>query len=188
MILFKETYSRKTFLSIETPCLNALSPVLWTKMKVSPLKPIAFFCFLILSAPGIRSLDRDFLVGLNADVAPFGLESLIPGGSVSLWAFEEGPLSPGVDLQLYAWTDRQEISSHLYLRLGNAPVAPFAGGGWIYLRGEYFGHKLADWYPELIGGLRIAIPRWPVLCPILSIRIKENDTDKNLIGLGGIGF
>ena len=105
-------------------------------MKYSALKPVALFFLLTLSAPGIGALDTDLLMGLNADVAPFGLESLIPGVSVTLWAFEESPLSPGADLQLYAWTDRQEISSHLYLRLGNAPVAPFAGAGWIYLRGR----------------------------------------------------
>ncbi len=152
--------------------------------------PFTGIFLLLFLFPTTQTAGRetDVLLGLNTDVAPFGIESIIPGAAIFLWPLEEWPLSPGMDSEAYLWTDRFELSSHLYLRAGTPLISPFAGAGIILLRGNYFGHELDQWYPEVQLGCRVSLPRLPVLYPILSIRIKENDTDSNLLTLGGLSF
>jgi hypothetical protein len=162
-------------------------PILLTMKKGHSLFGIILLLFL-LPAKRAEGRERDVLLGLNTDVAPFGIESVIPGAALFIWPLEEWPLSPGADGEVYLGTDRFELSSHLYLRAGTPLLSPFAGAGIILLRGNYFGRELNQWYPEVQLGCRIALPRFPLLYPVISVRIKENDTDSNILTLGGLSF
>ena len=175
-------------MSIETPGQIPCNYVSCARMKRLLPKTACFLSLAILAALPLRALETDVLLGLNADVAPFGIESILPGGALVFWPWDDLPLSPGADAEFYLWTDRLEFSSHLYLRANIGAVSPFAGAGAIYLKGDYFGHQLTDWYPEAMLGLRAVILDRLVLCPVISVRIKPEDTDKNVIGLAGVSF
>lgn len=138
-----------------------------------------------LSAFGAAAFEADLTIGLNVDVASFGVEHKAPELALDLYFGDAPAAAPALRFELSAWGDRSAFAASLGCRVGGEALSVVGWAGATAAYDRAYGLELQ---PTAEAGCRIAWGRF-VATPLAAVRIKKDgDTDTDLRALLGWSF